>query len=256
MKIELWHRLIRPEPWRQGLRTMSPAELPSFQMHRGSHKAGQQENTLNAFREAKKLGAEMCECDVQLSRDDIPVIFHDYDLKRLGGRPDQLKDLTVAELKSAAQICTLEEVLTDPQVPEKLNIELKTRRADDPLSRKVSRVVENVHAEKRVIFSSFNPFALWMMQDYLPEVPRALLVSEEKADGNSWWLRKMLSAPILKIHMLNLEQSMLDVETIQFWNKKKMPISAWTVNDRERARDLLNQGVRSIISDVLISSSS
>jgi glycerophosphoryl diester phosphodiesterase len=255
MKIELWHHWITPTSWPRGPHVLSEAELPISQIHRGAH-SKIQENTLEAFREARKLGAKMCECDVQLSRDGIPVIFHDYDLQRLGGRKDLLKDLTAAELKAYVNAPTLEEMLTDPEGPEKFNIELKTRTADDPLSRRVSRVVDKVSAHGRILFSSFNPFALWMMQDYLPDVPRALLVSEDPDGDNSWWLRKMISAPLLKLHMLNLDQEMLDAESIRFWNQKEMPLSVWTVNDHARALDFLGQGVRSVISDTFISSSS
>jgi glycerophosphoryl diester phosphodiesterase len=53
--------------------------------HRGWHDL-HIENTLEAFRAAYDAGCDMVEFDVQLTRDGVPVIFHDDDCKRLAGR--------------------------------------------------------------------------------------------------------------------------------------------------------------------------
>ena len=65
--------------------------------HRGYQKYFP-ENTLLAFREAIAAGARHIECDVQLSCDRVPVIYHDDTLDRLSGRPGAVSDLTAAEL--------------------------------------------------------------------------------------------------------------------------------------------------------------
>lgn len=44
--------------------------------HRGS-RGTHPENTLSSFREAVAAGAEAIELDLQLSQDDVPVVFHD-----------------------------------------------------------------------------------------------------------------------------------------------------------------------------------
>ena len=40
------------------------------------------ENTMSAFRSAMEKGAEMIECDIHLSRDQVPVVIHDSSLDR------------------------------------------------------------------------------------------------------------------------------------------------------------------------------
>ena len=129
-------------------------------------------------------------------------------------------------------------------------MELKSHRVDDPLPRRVSEVVRSVQAEYRVMFSSFNPFALWLMQSYLPKVPRALLVSEADDPENHWYLRTMIFAPLLKLHMLNLDQAMLSPSVLSFWYDHQVPLSVWTVNDRLRMEHFKKSGVKSIISDL------
>lgn len=65
--------------------------------HRGRHDL-HVENTLEAFRAAYAAGCDMVEFDVQLSRDGVPVVFHDDDCRRLAGRGEAVFNLTWEEL--------------------------------------------------------------------------------------------------------------------------------------------------------------
>lgn len=69
--------------------------------HRGWHKA-HIENTMEAFRSAYLAGCDMVEFDVQLTRDGVPVIFHDDDCGRLTGRSGNVYDMDWMELRSLA----------------------------------------------------------------------------------------------------------------------------------------------------------
>ncbi len=73
-------------------------KVPRVVAHRGRHDI-HVENTLPAFRAAYASGCDMVEFDVQLSRDGIPVIFHDDDCRRLAGRLDRVFDLDWCELR-------------------------------------------------------------------------------------------------------------------------------------------------------------
>lgn len=57
------------------------------------------ENTEAAVRLALASGAAAVECDVQLSADGIPMVFHDDDLQRLCGRPERVNELSAAALR-------------------------------------------------------------------------------------------------------------------------------------------------------------
>jgi glycerophosphoryl diester phosphodiesterase len=242
-------RLIRAERW--------PAQalvLPRLQAHRGYWVEGAQENTLNAFRAAKTKGALMFECDVRLSKDQVPVVFHDEDIKRLGaGRKDRVLDLTAAELHQLVQAPTLKQVLTDQAVPRFVNVELKSKeKLDDPLERKVADVINVTKAHSRVLFSSFNPMSLYRISLHLPDVPRALLVTDDENDpDNSILLRKMLLAPLIRIHMLNLHYPMATEKSMRLWQQQQVPISVWTVNGKEEIQKYHRLGAISVITDSL-----
>ena len=65
--------------------------------HRGAS-AVAPENTIAAFREAIAVGADGIEFDVRLTRDGIPVVIHDSTLRRTGGLPERVADLTQSEI--------------------------------------------------------------------------------------------------------------------------------------------------------------
>ncbi|MGZ5280520.1 MAG: glycerophosphodiester phosphodiesterase [Pseudobdellovibrionaceae bacterium] len=240
-------KLITPEEW-----PSQALVLPRLQAHRGYWLGGAQENSINAFQAAKTKGALMFECDLRLSKDQIPVVFHDEDLQRISGRPDRVSDLTAAELKQFAQVPTLREILTDPSVPRFANLELKSKeKLDDPLERKVADVVKQVKAQSRVLFSSFNPMSLYRMSLHLPDVPRALLVTQENDPENPIFLKKMWLAPLIRIHLLHLDHKMVTEQSMKLWNQQRMPVAVWTVNGKEEIQKYQRLGVISIISDSL-----
>lgn len=67
--------------------------------HRGWHHV-HIENTLEAFRSAYEAGADMVEFDVQLTRDGVPVVFHDDDGLRLAGRREFVHDLDWKDIRT------------------------------------------------------------------------------------------------------------------------------------------------------------
>lgn len=224
--------------------------IPRIQAHRGYWRSGLQENTLEAFREARRRGALMFECDLRLSKDQIPVVFHDENLSRLASRSDLVSELSARQLRDLANVPTLSEILVDSQVPRLINLELKTKiLIDDALERKVSEVVRALKAENRVLFSSFNPMSLYRVGLHLPLVPRALLVSQADDPDNSLLLRQMWLAPFFRFHLLHLDKTMVTEQSMKIWRKKRIPITVWTVNEKEEIQKFLKMGAMSIITD-------
>lgn len=77
---------------------MAPSHvLPDIIAHRGNA-AEFPENTLPALESAVELGIRYVEFDVQLTADQVPVLFHDSDLVRVAGRPECVHDLSWTDL--------------------------------------------------------------------------------------------------------------------------------------------------------------
>lgn len=108
-----------------------------FYAHRGLHDnlSDAPENSLAAFRRAVEAGYGM-ELDVQLTKDDVPVVFHDYTLERMCGKSGKVRDYTYEELQqfpigqSRERIPKFEDVLklVDGRTP--LIVELKIEKMD------------------------------------------------------------------------------------------------------------------------------
>jgi glycerophosphoryl diester phosphodiesterase len=96
--------------------------------HRGSHDHGAtiHENTLPAFERAIQAGVWGIEFDIRLTRDNIPVVIHDDDCRRVFGVPQIVSQTNFSELKrSIPEIPSLDEVITAYGQHTHLMIELK-----------------------------------------------------------------------------------------------------------------------------------
>ena len=145
------------------------------------------ENSLKAFAKAVEAGYGI-EWDVQLSKDDIPVIFHDATLERMCKVKGNVWDYTLEELKgfrladSQEQIPTLEEALTlvDGKVP--LIIEYKLDRVQTRVCELANEQLKNYKGTYCI--ESFHPLALIWYKKNRPDVMRGQL-SEEFWKENS-----------------------------------------------------------------------
>lgn len=66
--------------------------------HRGFTEKGV-ENTIGSLKAAAKVHADVVEMDIQETRDGKFVVMHDYNLKRLAGVNEEVRNLTLAELE-------------------------------------------------------------------------------------------------------------------------------------------------------------
>ncbi len=89
------------------------AAPPLIIAHRGAWNLQERiENSLNAFKEAARVGAVGIEFDVRFTKDGIPVVLHDPSLSRLHGNPARLCDLTFQQVRAITkEIPLLSDVL-------------------------------------------------------------------------------------------------------------------------------------------------
>ncbi len=225
-------------------------DLPKYQSHRGFCKNGAQENTLNSLIEAKQMGFAMAEFDILLTRDNVPVLFHDLNLRRVAKRNFTVRSLDFSELKKIIPITSLEEVLQSKEVPDFLNVEIKSGHLlYDPLAIAVAKTIKKNKSQSRVLISCFNPWCLLKVKSLLPEVPLALLATDERVKKNALYLRRMWTVPLLRPHILHLDHEMLNEDFLRLIQNNNLSVASWTVNDKNRSEYLLESGVRSIITD-------
>ncbi len=136
------------------------------------------ENSLRAFQKAVTAGFGI-ELDVQMTKDHIPVVFHDFTLKRICGQEGKVSDYTFEELQqfplcgSDQRIPKFEDVLkcVDGKVP--LIVELKIEATD--LS--VCPAADALLAEYPGLYciESFNPLGVFWYRRHRRQVVRGQL---------------------------------------------------------------------------------
>ena len=157
--------------------------------HRG-YSAKYPENTMLAFREAEKAGANGIELDVQLSKDGEVVVIHDEKVNRTTNGKGYVKDLTLKELQrfdagylmktivKKEPIPSLREVLEWMTSNEIIcNIELKNNVFPyEGMEEKVIQMVRKYNLASRIIISSFNHYSIVKSYQIAPEIEIAPLL--------------------------------------------------------------------------------
>lgn len=163
--------------------------------HRGlfDNKTDAPENSLKAIRKAVEAGYGI-EFDIQLSKDNIPVIFHDASLKRMCGVDGNIWDYTLEELQkmkladSNETIPTLEQVLQAVRGRVPLIIEYKMDRMDTKVCERGNAILEKY--EGLYCIESFHPLAVKWYRDHRPDVIRGQLsqdFSKTSRRGVQYW---------------------------------------------------------------------
>ncbi len=141
--------------------------MPLIIAHRGANLRAPQ-NTIPAFEAAIANGASGVEFDVQLSKDGVPVICHNFTVDETSNGHGLVVDLTFEELRAldfgmwfsprfkGTQIPTLWETLETVKDMEFINIEIKKPKdfQMDVVDKTVAMVKE-FDLQDKVIFSSF-----------------------------------------------------------------------------------------------------
>ena len=159
--------------------------------HRGLHDNASDapENSMAAFRKAVEAGLGM-ELDVQLTKDGVPVVFHDFKLERICGAPGKIADSTYEELQaytlcdSKERIPRFSELLemVDGQVP--LIVEIKAETANVSCCGIIDSLLRAYRGPYCI--ESFNPMVLWWFRRNHGDVVRGQLSSNFRREGEYW----------------------------------------------------------------------
>jgi len=196
------------------------------------------ENTMQAFEQAFKVGADGIECDLRLTADGHIVIFHDDDLKRLCGCVGSIEKMTLAEVKNlrvkgTEKIPSLDEVL-DSFHTNTLNLEIKPSSRNVVVTENVLRVLTKSRPKGRIVISSFDPEVLETLHlmdperricelGILVETPHLSLLPEasKKLSAQTW----------------NVPKQILNAPWIDRWKGEPIcPLWVWTMDEPDQWR--------------------
>lgn len=166
----------------RGLHNMNPA-IEKLKSIKNTHAQQPEtdrlpENSYAAIKRAADLGYGI-EFDVHLTKDDVPVVFHDDTLNRICGVKGNLKDYTYAQLQQFRLLGTEERIpafadilkMVDGRVP--LIIEYKVEKNADKLCRICDRILSDYKG--LYCIESFHPMAVRWYKIHRPNIVRGQL---------------------------------------------------------------------------------
>ena len=203
--------------------------------HRGIHDNKETpENSLKAF--AKALNRNIpIELDVQLTKDNIIVVFHDYSLLRMTGKKAYLQDLTYNELQelylldTKEKIPTLKEVLDLIQGKVLIDIEVKNSNSIDKLCKILNEELINYN---NYILKSFHPLIVRKLKKNFPDKEVGFLINDHYS--NYLYDRLVTSKfllNILKPDFVAISKKLLKTKKLNSL-EKKYPVLVWTITDK------------------------
>jgi glycerophosphoryl diester phosphodiesterase len=241
--------------------------FPEIIAHRGAS-LDAPENTVAAFELAIEQGADRVELDVQLVRDGLVVVCHDPTLERTTDVGSHFPDRTPWDLRTfdscelerltaawpegvdgePCRIPSLDQVLDALDGRVRLLLELKKPSRHPGL---VEAVVERLtahpswleeSAEAVLTVQSFDSGALTAIQTQLPGHVRYCFVSGYETRPDVAELPDWVGA-------VAVDECVVDASLVREVRSSGRSLNAWTVNDADRMRELLDVDVDGIITD-------
>jgi glycerophosphoryl diester phosphodiesterase len=224
--------------------------------HRGANREAA-ENTRAAFERALAYPIDGIETDVQLSRDEVAVLWHDRDLKKLGlpgKRIDdydyrQLQEMDFAAHFAGAQaegVMSLQDFVAAYRARCGLLLEIKNRDWEE-VARHEKKVRQTlVLAGGGMLVSSFNASSLVYAHGVAPDFPLVLNLEPEHTVNDA--RRALDDHPFL--HGLCVEISTLDVDMVGLLRSRHKSIAVYTCDSDAEIERALTLEVDILISDV------
>jgi glycerophosphoryl diester phosphodiesterase len=200
--------------------------------HRGfSYKY--KEATLAAYQGAIDVGADGLECDIRLTKDEVPICFHDRTTKRIAGVNKRVSALTLTELRKITEVLTLEELL---DLASKTNREVLVETKHPVMtSGRVEKIVIDFAQRYKFTAMSFSLLAVLRFKRELDDVAYVV--------ARPW---RLLYLPTKKVAV--------DVELFvrSSWTRRRLQrrdVLLWTVNDEGLFAEAKEWKVAGLITD-------
>lgn len=215
------------------------------------------ENTLPAFELGIRQGCDGFEFDVQLTKDGVAVVHHDWTVDRTTTGSGAIRDLSFDEIRafdagkwfseefSGTTVPRLEELFEMVPATMPLNVELKSRPHDQPgLEKAVASIMERYNRVENTIVSSFNHKCLKEIRALNPAFRLGILYEGVLLSPFSYVRRQSLD-----IYSLHPCHDYVSKELVEKAHARGIKVACWTVNTTERARELEAAGVDIVITN-------
>jgi len=198
------------------------------------------ENTLASFAKAVELGADLIEFDVQLTHDEVPVVFHDAGLERT---TDNWGDLDTTPLEvlrlcdagkwfspsfKGEKVPTLEETIHALNGKALMMMELKHHKESNTmLVDSVLKLIQQTGVQDQTLIVSYDLEILELVKKGDPQI----------LTGANFYLPKRVTSWVKEdpqcVDLLSPRISVLDEDFLKFAEEIKKPVYTWTSDNKE-----------------------
>lgn len=206
--------------------------------HRGLHGAAVPENSRAAAKAAIAAGMGI-ECDIQMSRDNVPLVFHDWELDRLTSQSGQIAARPADELCQipllgpAQTIWRLTELLelVAGRVPILIEVKAHPAFALPQACIAIARALADYTGPFAVM--SFDPRMGEWFARHAPDIARGLVITDTLDHGykGAWRARRAMerAAPdFIAADVRDIPNAFTDL-----WRETGRPLLTWTVRNPE-----------------------
>ena len=219
--------------------------------HRGAPKIAP-ENTLQSFQEAMNNNMDGIELDIQLSKDQKLVVYHDEYIEYDGSKI-KIRDLSLEQIQSIdVKIPELSEIFNILSSDIILNIEIKSYAWDllhsNQIEHRLLDMISNKNRANQIIISSFNPFILKRVKKINSDLSTALIWSNRSYR----WL-SVVMIPNYKVFssyckpdVFHVNINDINKKMVHWFQKRNIPLYAYTVNtqlDLDKAKKYNLNGI-------------
>lgn len=260
---------------------VSTANGPQINIaHRGAS-AYAPEHTFFAYDLAMEMGTDMQECDLFLTKDEVPVCIHDTTVDRTasGTGSGAVESFTLAELRemdfgtwfntqnptrarpeyAGAKVVPFEEQLDcylrhNPRMrfhvetkdsaggrAEQVMVELLTRKGLIATG-DIGAGSKRNYASSTVIVQSFDAGSLERMRSLTPSIPTGFLFAAPNQTTAAWLLAGT-GPSYIDAYIPNAAVLLSDASAVSRFHAQGHDVHTWTVNDQAQMNALLLQGV-------------
>lgn len=211
--------------------------------HRG-YSSMAPENTLTAYKLAKKKGFDIVECDVSFSADNIPVLLHDDSIDRTSNGSGKVSEFTLEELRqydfgswkskeyAGVKIPTFEEFIgLCRNIGLYAYVEIKNATNTQMLS--LIEIVQKYGLQDRVTWISDNGSTLQAIRELSPlaRLGYVTMFVNEKVIAETKNLQNGQNEVFIDSHTY----TELEVELCRLAN---IPLEVWTINSETKCIEL------------------
>lgn len=229
------------------------------------------ENTIPAFIAAAENGYTTVECDIEWTKDSVPVLLHDSKINRTARKsngkhifwPKKCSSLTFDELRQYDFGCWKGEEYKGTKIPSffelldcakeyglNVYVELKESSCFDAQKAQILvNAVKEAGLEDNITWISFNKDYLETISEIMPEARLGYLTSKKPSESTIDILKELDNGN--NEVFLDIKSSKLNDESVDLIKDAGFDIETWTVNDIDKILGLYEYNITGITTDTI-----